>query len=80
MFKMILIASAMLAVAASPAVAREKRAAAAADTQVSTTSQSDDPRQKYCVVGAVTGSRLQQKVCKTRAEWLREDFDPLVKN
>ena len=33
---------------------------------------------KYCVVDTVTGSRIPQKVCKTRAAWMREDgFDPL---
>jgi hypothetical protein len=31
----------------------------------------------YCVKGEVTGSRLLQKDCRTRAEWLQEGFDPL---
>jgi hypothetical protein len=36
------------------------------------------PQQKYCVVDTVTGSRIPQKICKTRAAWMREDgFDPL---
>ncbi len=31
---------------------------------------------KYCVMTAVTGSRMDRKVCRTRAEWLAEGFDP----
>lgn len=35
-------------------------------------------QKKYCIVDAVTGSRIPQKVCKTREAWMREDgFDPL---
>jgi len=32
---------------------------------------------RYCVKGSITGSRLDRKACKTRAEWLNEGFDPL---
>lgn len=32
---------------------------------------------RYCVEGTVTGSRLARKDCRTRAEWLKEGFDPL---
>ncbi|WP_447728843.1 hypothetical protein [Sphingomonas koreensis] len=32
---------------------------------------------RYCVQGDITGSRLAQKDCRTRAEWLKEGFDPL---
>jgi hypothetical protein len=35
--------------------------------------------QRFCVVSDVTGSRIAHKVCKTRKEWLAEDFDPLAK-
>ena len=36
------------------------------------------PQTKYCMVDTVTGSRIPQKICKTRAAWMREDgFDPL---
>ena len=34
---------------------------------------------RYCVKGEVTGSRLRHKQCRTRAEWLRDGFDPLAK-
>lgn len=37
------------------------------------------PDQRYCVVSNITGSRIEHKVCKTRKEWLAEDFDPLAK-
>lgn len=32
---------------------------------------------RYCVEGAITGSRIGRKECRTRAEWLKEGFDPL---
>lgn len=32
---------------------------------------------RYCVRGVYTGSRLVRENCRTRAEWLREGFDPL---
>lgn len=33
---------------------------------------------KYCLVDTVTGSRIPQKVCKTRDAWMHDDgFDPL---
>lgn len=39
--------------------------------------QSATPK-KYCVVDATTGTRIRQKVCKTREAWMRDDnFDPL---
>ncbi|WP_423601978.1 hypothetical protein [Sphingomonas sp. MS122] len=31
----------------------------------------------YCVQDVPTGSRLIRKDCRTRAEWLKEGFDPL---
>ncbi len=34
----------------------------------------------YCVVRDVTGSHLQQRTCKTREQWIRDDdFDPTKK-
>ena len=36
------------------------------------------PQKKYCIVDTVTGSRIAQKVCKTREAWIRDEgFDPL---
>ena len=35
-------------------------------------------QKKYCIVDTITGSRIAQKICKTREAWMREDgFDPL---
>jgi len=35
-------------------------------------------QKKYCIVDTATGSRIPQKICKTREAWMREDgFDPL---
>ena len=33
---------------------------------------------RYCVVGALTGSRIERKTCRTRQAWLNEGFDPLA--
>jgi hypothetical protein len=32
---------------------------------------------RYCVQGNITGSRLARKDCRTRAEWMKQGFDPL---
>lgn len=32
---------------------------------------------QYCVRGTYTGSRIPREVCRTRAEWMIEGFDPL---
>jgi len=32
---------------------------------------------RYCVQGTITGTRLAQKECRTRADWLKQGFDPL---
>ena len=34
---------------------------------------------RYCVKGVITGSRLERRVCKTRAEWLKEGVDPTAR-
>ncbi len=40
--------------------------------------QSQQAERRYCVVGTVTGSRIPQKICKTRKQWMSDDqFDPL---
>jgi hypothetical protein len=33
---------------------------------------------RYCVIGTVTGSRIERKTCHTREAWLAEGFDPLA--
>lgn len=32
---------------------------------------------RYCVVAQDTGTRLSRKLCRTRAEWLAQGYDPL---
>ncbi len=50
----------------------------AAPTARATPTAAPSPQTKYCVVDTVTGSRIAQKICKTRDAWMREDgFDPL---
>lgn len=44
----------------------------------STASQGKQVKDKrYCVESVTTGSRIRRQDCRTRAEWLREGFDPL---
>ncbi|HEX7850902.1 MAG TPA: hypothetical protein VF485_14325 [Sphingomonas sp.] len=59
--------------AAEPRTIGDATPAARATPTAEPTSQT-----KYCVVDTLTGSRIQKKICKTRAAWMREDgFDPL---
>jgi hypothetical protein len=55
-------------VAATPPAANESAPTAAPKAE-----------QKYCIVETLTGSRIRQKTCKTRGEWMKENsFDPLA--
>lgn len=45
----------------------------AADTKAAAPSD----QQRYCVEDTLTGSRITHRECKTRAEWMKEGFDPL---
>lgn len=38
------------------------------------------PAQRYCVVSTPTGTRIPQRDCRTRAEWLRDGYDPTAKD
>lgn len=31
---------------------------------------------RYCVVNSNTGSRIPQRDCRTRADWLKQGYDP----
>ena len=33
---------------------------------------------RYCIITERTGSRIRHKECATRAQWLKEGFDPLA--
>jgi len=71
--------AAALTMIAGSAQASEPRAAADAVPAPRATPTAESTSQpKYCMVDTVTGSRIPQKVCKTREAWMREDgFDPL---
>lgn len=34
-------------------------------------------KRRYCVMTAITGSRIERKTCRTRQAWLAQGFDPL---
>ena len=82
MMKAILAATtgfAALTLVAGPAAATGREPASDAKPAARATPTADASTQKkYCIVDTITGSRLAQKVCKTRDAWMREDgFDPL---
>ncbi len=46
---------------------------------VATTTATATAKQ-YCVRATSTGSRMTQKVCRTRKDWMARGFDPLAPN
>jgi len=70
---------AALTMIAGSAQASERQAAdEAVPAARATPTATPSPQTKYCMVDTVTGSRIPQKICKTRDAWMREDgFDPL---
>lgn len=74
----ILIALAGAALVASPALAAEAKTPAGKSPELSSTSAEPAPNQRYCVVSQITGSRIDNRECRTRAEWLKRGFDPLA--
>lgn len=53
-----------------------KSADAPSTQDKSNTDKAQDQR-LYCVKTLLTGSRIAHRECKTRAQWLRDGFDPL---
>ena len=37
------------------------------------------PETRYCVIGSETGTILRNKICRTRAEWMKRGVDPIAK-
>ncbi|MEG3088606.1 hypothetical protein [Sphingomonas sp. PB4P5] len=87
MIKTVIFAvSGALIAATSPAFADTGRASAEPTANVTsntapaqTTSAKPVTAKRYCVIDTVTGSRLPQKTCQTREQWLDQGFDPLAK-
>ncbi|WP_332812228.1 hypothetical protein [Sphingomonas sp.] len=66
--------AAMFVGAAAPASAKAAVGAAIESSATTAAPAATAPREpsantKYCMVDAITGSRLQKKVCKTKQEW-----------
>lgn len=69
---------AALTMVAGSAQATDSRPTSDAPAARATPAAEPAPEQKkYCVVDTLTGSRIAQKICKTREAWMREGFDPL---
>jgi hypothetical protein len=71
-------AAALTMIAGSAQAAEPRTAGDATPAARATPTAESTAQPKYCVVGAITGSRIERKICKTREAWMREDnFDPL---
>jgi hypothetical protein len=73
-------AVAALTMVAGSAQATESRPAsdAAPAARATPAAESAQQEKKYCIVDNITGSRIAQKICKTREAWIRDEgFDPL---
>jgi hypothetical protein len=81
MTKLFLIAASTVLTVSAPAfAARDANPAVNSETAAATSAapkSEAQPKTRYCVKDTTTGSRIVQKICKTRAEWLDEGFDPL---
>lgn len=73
------IAFAGLTLGSTPALPRDKPAAPKPSETPAAASAPAADETRYCVVNTVTGSRISHKTCRTRADWLKEGFDPLAK-
>ncbi|MDQ0252564.1 hypothetical protein J2W22_004652 [Sphingomonas kyeonggiensis] len=68
---------ALVAGAVSPAVAAAANdPAAPAKARQEQTEAKNDTR-KYCIDTTATGSRIEKRECRTRADWLEVGVDPL---
>lgn len=61
---------------AAPAAAEVKPGSPVPTASGTTAPVAKDKR--YCVIEAMTGSRVPRKICKTRARWMDQGFDPLT--
>ncbi|MFS2109487.1 hypothetical protein ACCC88_07360 [Sphingomonas sp. Sphisp140] len=67
---------ALVAGAVSPAVAATANDPAAPKARQEQTEAKNDTR-KYCIDTTTTGSRIEKRDCRTRADWLEVGVDPL---
>jgi hypothetical protein len=49
------------------------------DAAVESPSSAPKRETRYCINGPETGTILQHRDCRSRAEWLKQGFDPLAK-
>ncbi len=75
MFSMIAAGASLVA---APAFATD-RADPAVSAPVADQAARQRPETRYCVVGPETGTILRNKICRTRAEWMKRGVDPIAK-
>jgi hypothetical protein len=75
---LITVAAVGAASAAEPASTNQVSTIVSSDNQGAST-PTEASSMKYCVSEQVTGSRLAQKVCKTKAEWAAEGVTVALK-
>lgn len=67
----------MIAAGPAHAAPADPKSEAARPTALATPTPATE-RTRYCLIEQRTGTRIRSKTCKTRSEWLKEDFDPLA--
>ena len=65
--------SGLLVAGINPAVAKPRPEPAPAAQSTDETKPATTDRRRYCLMAERTGSRILEKVCKTRAEWDAEE-------
>lgn len=70
-FQAFAVAAAAIAMVATSAIP-----AAAAITRDPTGTTEAKDTQRVCIKETLSGSRVPRKICKTRAEWKAEGFEP----
>lgn len=70
-------AAAMLAAGLATTAQAETKPGTPAPTAVKAPQDNQVKDTRYCVESSTTGSRIRRQDCRTRAEWLRDGFDPL---
>jgi len=77
-YKGLMIALSTMLVAAAPAAAgttKAEKVNASEQTGAAPTAAKDAKEKKYCIKETDTGTHLESKECRTKAEWAREGID-----
>lgn len=71
------LAACVLASGASASIGKPAAVAGAATPAQVASAPTAAPAKRYCIKAEHTGSRMSQKICRTRAEWKARGVDVL---